>query len=159
MPTLLLFIATLLLAGNVWAQELDKSQSLTLKKDAKTGVWVGRCEASVNGLDPQETYSGRLIFQFFRQFGPTIFIFDLTWQVDPSNRTFTDSGPASSQFTATLKGKEVRLLGELNLTSLNVQFGNGVICSTRFDRGAAPAPPSDSGFFGAEDRATLFSNP
>jgi len=158
MPTLLLFIATLLLAGNVWAQELDKSQSVTLEKNGRTGVWVARCEAAVNGLDPQAIYSGRPIFQFFDS-NVTTNVLDITWQVDPSNRTFTESGPASSQFTATLKGKEVRLLGELNLTSLNVQFGNGVICSTRFDRGAAPAPPSDSGFFGAEDRATLFSNP
>jgi hypothetical protein len=159
MPTLLLLIAMLLLSGNVWAQELDKSQSLTLQKDAKIGVWVGRCEAAVNGLDSQAIYSGRLILQFFRQFGPTIFIFDSTWQVDPSNRTFTESGPATSQFIATLKGKEVRLLTEVSLTSLNVEFGDGVICSTRFDRGAAPAPPSDSGIFGAEHRATLFSNP
>jgi hypothetical protein len=158
MPTLLLLIAVVLLAGSAWAQELDKSQSVTIEKDSKTRSWTGFCAAALGGLDPRQTYSGRFLLIFTPNVGSPVNVIDATWQVDPQNRTWTASSPGISQFTARLAGQDVSLDGVVNLTSLHFASGESILCSTRFDRGPASAP-SEQGIFGADHRATLQSSP
>ncbi len=62
--TLALFVvlAALLFSLKGWAEELDKSQSLTLEKDSVTSRWTATCDASVSGIDRRQIYSGRLLF-------------------------------------------------------------------------------------------------
>ena len=79
MPKLLVIIATLLLSVNVWGQELDKSQSLTIEKDSVTSRWTATCDASVSGVDPHKIYSGRFIID-----GGVGSVINAAWQVEPT---------------------------------------------------------------------------
>lgn len=63
MPRLMVIIAARVFAVNVWADELAKSNSLTIDKDSNTGNWTATCDISVSGVDGRQIYSGRMLFQ------------------------------------------------------------------------------------------------
>lgn len=64
---LLAVVAALLLPLNVWAADIDKSNSLTIDKDSATNSWTAKCDISVSGIDNHQPYSGRMLFGSGRQ--------------------------------------------------------------------------------------------
>ena len=137
-----------LVAANVWAQEsLDKSSSLTIERDSRTGSWMGICDASVKGIDPRETYGGVLLV--FLPPPPPGPLFTAIWEVSPQDRTFTDSDPGIWTFRAKLRGRTVTIQAEVTFGTIAPA---GIRCDHRFDR------VDDPGFFGTVTNLDL-TNP
>src|SRR5262249_24485497 len=101
-------VMVVVLANMAWAGELNRSNSLTIGKDSGTALWTATCEISVGGLDVNQIYSGRMRFEFLPSgAGTSTVIFDDSFQVDPANRTSTDSVAGIYEVSAKLKGHEV----------------------------------------------------
>ena len=155
MPKLLMIVAALLLSGNVWAEEFDKSGSLTIDKDSVTTKWTGTCEASVNGIDPHQSYSGRLLFWVFPHEESPVFLINATPQVDPENRTFTESSSGIYKVIARLRGRTVTLHAEVNLDNFNFDVTDKIRCDAQID---TDFPPSvGATLFGATMVTTLMN--
>jgi len=141
MPRLLVIVAALLLSANAWAAELDKSSSLAVDKDATTGAWTATCDISVGGVDPAQTYSGRMLLWV-----NSAILYDAWFQVNSANRTWTASSPGAYTVVARLKGRGVSVQGDVPLGSNPQGFDVG--CDTRIDPGTQP-PPTGSTLFEA----------
>lgn len=155
---LVILVGVLFLSVNVWAQEqeFDKSSSLTLEKDSKTATWTGICDASLSGVDPTQTYSGRLLVFVTPSTGPTTFLIDESWEVSSQDRTFTNSSPGIWTVRVKFTGRTITLQAQVTFGSLNAN--DRMRCDFRFNRGAVPAPPSEQGLFGAR-METFLDNP
>jgi hypothetical protein len=100
----LVIVAVLLLPLSVWAEDLKKSNMLTLDKDSTSGSWTATCAISVGDIDQREIHSGRMLFEFAPSGQGSVFVFDATFQVDQANRTWAQSTPGVYEVTAKLKG-------------------------------------------------------
>jgi hypothetical protein len=135
------FIAGLLLAAlwlpvNARAGGLDKSSSLTINKDSTEG-WTETCDISVGGIDNGQAYSGRVLFFFLPNGGaPSTTIFDILFQVDPANRTWTQSSPGIYEVSATLRGRKVTVHAEVPFDSISSD--DSFSCGSRIDPGTQP---------------------
>src|SRR5262245_55152855 len=60
---LLIAAAVLMFSANGWADEpFKKSSALTITNDPDTNAWTVLCDASVDGVDGKQSYSGRMLF-------------------------------------------------------------------------------------------------
>jgi hypothetical protein len=151
---LLAVLAALLLPLNGWAADLSKSSSLVTELDPVTNSWTATCDFSVSGIDQKQTYSGVVLFQFVREVGSTVFLVPgVVFQVDPHDRTWTNSSPGVYNVTAKLKGQDVVVHTEVMLTGIN--SGDRVFCSGRIDPGIQP-PAFGTTLFNVDMKATLF---
>jgi hypothetical protein len=149
----LLVVAALLLPLNVWAADLNKFNSLTVEKNSATSSWTATCDISVSGTDNRQTYSGRMLFQFLAAGqGSATVVFDALFQVDPENRTWTQSSPGTYTVTATLKGHDVIVNAEVNFAAIN--SGDRILCDSRIDSGSQPPSPGAT-LFGANMASTV----
>lgn len=53
----------LFLSAFGWSDDIDRSNSFTLEKDASTGIWAAECSISVRGIDKMGDYFAGTIFQ------------------------------------------------------------------------------------------------
>ena len=135
---LLVIVAVLLLPLSVWAADLKKSNSLTIDKDSTAGGWTATCNISVGGIDGNQTYSGRMLVQFLAESqGSATVIFDANFQVDPANRTWTQSSPGVYEVAAKLKGHQVIVQAEATFDTINP--GDRIFCDSRIDLGTQPS--------------------
>ena len=149
--TVLVFVTVLLLPLNVWAEDLIKSNSLTIEKDSTVGGWTATCDISLGGTDNGQIYSGRMLFQFLASGqGSSTFIFDALFNVGPDSRTWTESSPGIYKITARLKGHDVIVHAEVRFEALN--SGDNLFCDSRIDLGPQP---SSLTLFGANMRSSV----
>ena len=152
MSKLLLILAALLLPVSGWAADLDKSNSLTVDKDSTTSSWTATCDISVSGVDQKQIYSGRMLFQFQPSNRATIIVFDVLFQVDTQNRTWTASTPGIYKVRAKLRGHDVIVQAEVTFNSIN--SGDRIFCDSRIDPGVQP-PLFGTTLFGANMVSTV----
>jgi hypothetical protein len=152
MPRLLVIVVVLLLSVNAWAEGLNKSNSLTVENDPMTSSWTATCDISISGVDPHQIYSGVMLFQFSPSFGgPTVGIFNVLFQVDPANRTWTESSPGIYKVSAKLKGRDVTVRAEVKFNT--IIGGDRVFCDSRIDPGTQP--PVSPTLFGSNMVSTV----
>jgi hypothetical protein len=150
--TVAVIVAAFLFAVNAWAGELNKSNSLTVDKDAITGSWIATCDISISSVERQ-IYSGRMLFEFLPQgAGSSTFIFDAFFQVDPAEPVWTDSNPGIYSVTAILRGHQVAVHAEVAFESIGP--GDRLSCGSRIDPGTQP-PAAGTTLFGANMVATI----
>ena len=106
-------------ASMAWAGELSKSGTFSIVKDSSTKVWTATCEISVGGVEVNQIYSGRMKVAFGPSSGGGSTIFDFFYQVDPANRTATDSIASIYEVSAKLRGHDVLVHGEATFNILN----------------------------------------
>ncbi len=156
MLRLLVMVAVLLLSVNVWAGELIKSNSLTMDTDAGTNSWTATCDFSVSGVDQLQPYSGSLYFAFVDgASGHLVFEFHPFFQVDPENRTWTETSPGSYKFTAKLRGQNVTAHLEVTLGSIAVN--STVFCDAGIAQGTHPLPPGTPSLVAAQMRSDVIA--
>jgi hypothetical protein len=146
MPRLLLIVAVLLLSVNAWAAGLDKTNSLTVENNPTSSSWTATCDISVGGVEPNQIYSGRMLFAFAPEGQGGTFVFDALFQVDPTNRIWTESSPGIYKVRANLKGRHVTVHSEVTFSSINP--GDRIFCDSRIDPGTQP-PPVGTTLFGS----------
>lgn len=152
MRIVLLMFAALLFPMGAWAEELNKSNSLTVDKDSITGSWTATCDISVSGVDSRQIYSGRMLFQFLAESaGSATNVFDVEFQVDPANRVSSESSPGIYRVRATLHGHRVAVHAEVTLDSISP--GDRLFCDSRIDPGTQP--PVAPTLFGANMVSTI----
>jgi hypothetical protein len=139
-----------LFVGTSWAggpnAGLIKSNSLTVENDPTTSSWTSTCDISVSGVDVNQIYSGRMLFQFLPSFGgPTVTVFDAFFQVDPANRTWTESIPGIYTVKAKLKGHDVTAHAEYKFNTITP--GDRFLCGSRIDQG--PISSATTTLFGS----------
>jgi len=154
MPRLLVIVvAALLFAVNASAGDVNKSNSLAVDKDAITGSWTATCDISISGVDERQIYSGRMLFQFFPQgAGSATNVFDVLFQVDPTDRVWTDSSPGIYSVKATLRRRQVAVHAEVAFESISP--GDRLFCDSRIDPGTQP-PVVGTTLFGANMVSTI----
>jgi len=78
-----------------------------------------------------------MLFQFAAEGqGNSTFVFDANFQVDPANRTWTESSPGIYEVTARLKGRRVIVHAEVTFDTIN--SGDRIFCDSRIDLGSQP---------------------
>jgi hypothetical protein len=152
MLRLLVIAAALLFSVNAWAEGLNKSNSLTVENDPMTSSWIATCDISIGGVDTKQTYSGRMLFQFAPSGLGSTFIFDALFQVDPTNRIWTESSPGIYRVRAALRGRDVTVRAEVKFNTINP--GDRIFCNSRIDPGTQP-PPTGTTLFGADMVSTV----
>jgi hypothetical protein len=153
MPRLLVVIVTVLLLAVNASAEVNKSNSLAVDKDAITGSWTATCDISVSGVDERQIYSGRMLFQFLSQgAGSATTVFDILFQVDPTDRVWTDSSPRIYSVKATLRRRQVAVHAEVAFESISP--GDRLFCHSRIDPGTQP-PVVGTTLFGADMDSTI----
>ena len=140
MLNLVFILLGLLLSGNAFAGGLIKSNSLTVENDPSSSSWTATCDISVSGIEPNNIYSGRMLFQYAPEGQGSTFIFDALFQVDAANKIWTESSTGIYKVKANLKGKEVAVHAEVLFSSL--KQGDRVFCDSRIDQGAQPTAPT-----------------
>lgn len=140
MLRLLVMVAVVLFSVDVWAAGLNKSNSLTVESDPSNSSWTATCEISVSGIEPNQIYSGRMLFQFAPSGQGSTFIFDVSFQVDPANRTWSESSPGVYKVRAYLRGRQVTVHSEVRVNIINP--GDRLFCDSRIDQGTQPTGPT-----------------
>jgi len=142
----LLVAALLALGAPAWAaapygpnragETLKKSNSLAVKNSPETNTWTALCDMSVGGVDAGQSYSGVVLFQWYRpeSVGPATTVFDALFQVDPAHRTWTASA-GIYKVTAKLIDRRVTIHAEVNFATLNDE--DMIFCDSRIDRDEA----------------------
>ncbi len=92
------------LASAGWADDFDKSSSITVEKDASTGIWTVECALTIQGLDGQGAYTVRVLH---RLAPGTHILRDL--MLSPNDKIFNESSPGVYEIQARLTGKKLFL--------------------------------------------------
>ena len=129
-------VIALLLPLAAPAAGLTKSNSLTIDKDPGTNTWTATCDIAVRGIDNRQIYSGRMLFQFRPAGQDATFVFDAVFQMDPDNRTWTESSPGIYNVTANLRGHDVVVHAEVIFNAINEGTRSFVILGST----QAPSP-------------------
>lgn len=123
-----------LCAGAAWAEGLHKSGSLTVTNDPRTSNWTATCVTSISGVDPDKTYSGVMRVQYLPWEGEAaVPVFKALFQVDPENRTWTESLTGEYRVTAKLEGRAVSVRAEFMFNT--PVSGDRISCGARIDQG------------------------
>lgn len=147
----LVILGLLLLSSNAFAAGIDKTNSLTVENDPATNAWLATCDISVSGIEPNQVYSGVMLFYGLFGGGQTgSTIFSISFQVDSTNTTSTETDPGIYNFKARLKGKSLNAQAVVRFSSL--VGGDRLNCDSRLDRGL---PGSPTTLFGSNMAATV----
>lgn len=149
----LVIVTALLLPVLVSAQPLNKSNALNIDKNAATNDWTVSCDIAVSGVDNQQAYSGRMLFEFLPEGqGSSTILFDALFQVDPANRVWSEASLGIYKVTAKLRGHDVVVHAEVIFNAIN--SGDRIFCSSRIDSGTQP-PSVGATLFGANMVSTV----
>lgn len=127
-----------LFAGTAWAEGLHKFSSLTVTNDPRTSNWTATCVISITGVDADKIYSGVMRVQYLPWEGEAaIPVFKALFQVDPENRTWTESLTGEYRITAKLEGPDVSVRAEFKFNT--PISGDRISCGARIDQGPLSA--------------------
>ena len=137
-----LLLALTILPSTGWTGDLgvslpgqpDKTSSLSLDKNARTGIWVATCSISIEGVDLQQAYFGVMIFQ-----APTGDVTRSEFVFSVADRSIKESSPGIYTFEGKLAGRRITMKGTYVLSE--VRNGNTIECTASVQNGPTDAFP------------------